>query len=100
LPLCIILAVCINFKGFSRDDITSIIALGHIVATFMFKTLSCGFSMCSTFQYVSFCRSVNNIVFLSIEYVEFCANKIQFAGSFVFLLPFEEKSTNAIESLW
>jgi len=77
-----------------------LVASGYIVATFMFKAPSYGFS----FQYVSFCRSVNNIVFLSIEYVEFCANKTQFAGSFAFLLPFKEKccwkSTNAVGSLW
>jgi len=48
-------------------------------------------------------ESVNNIVFMSIKYVEFCANKTQFAGSFTFLLPFEEKccwkSTNTVGSL-
>ena len=39
--------MCINFKGFSRDGVTSTIVSGHI-ATFMFKVPSCGFN----FQYI------------------------------------------------
>ncbi|XP_012060480.1 PREDICTED: uncharacterized protein LOC105623705 [Atta cephalotes] len=38
-----LLEVYINFKGFSRDGITSTIASGHIIATIMFEA-PCGFS--------------------------------------------------------
>jgi len=96
-----IVGVCINFKEFSRDGVTSTIASGHIIATFMSKYW-CHHHV-ALVQYMSFCRSVNNIVFLGIEYIEFCVNKMQFAGSFAFLLPFEEKwcwkSINAFGSL-
>ena len=43
---------------------------------------SCHFS----FQYVSFYRSVSNIIFLSIKYVELRTNKTAFAGSLNFFL--------------
>ena len=47
---------------------------------------SCGFS----FQYVTFCRSVNKIIFWSIKYVELHTNKTPYAA-FTFLFQFEEK---------
>ena len=44
-----------------------------------------------SFQYVSFNRSVKNIVSWSFKYVELRTNKTQFAGSFIFLFQLEEK---------
>ena len=77
-----VLGVQIENAGLITDGVTNAIRIRQYCDYVHVKATSYSFN----FQYVSICRSVKFIVFLSSQYVEFRANKTAFAGSFNLLL--------------